>query len=78
MAAQRGTTPSYLPRLDIGDRANNALIAHGEDIVKPRDVGEKFQYEGELVAVFGCCATRWWRSEVTWCVGRTKDAGSGT
>jgi len=53
MAAMRGTKPSYPPRPDIGYRANNALIAHGENIVKPRDAGEQFQYEGELVAVFG-------------------------
>ncbi len=53
MAAKRGTKPSYPPRPDIGYRANNALIAHEEAIVKPRDAGEQFQYEGELVAVFG-------------------------
>jgi 2-keto-4-pentenoate hydratase/2-oxohepta-3-ene-1,7-dioic acid hydratase in catechol pathway len=53
MAAKRGTKPSFPPRPDIGYRANNALIAHGENIVKPRDAGEAFQYEGELVAVFG-------------------------
>ena len=53
MAAKRGTKPSFPPRPDIGYRANNALIAHGENIVKPRDAGEQFQYEGELVAVFG-------------------------
>src|SRR3954470_13538176 len=53
MAAKRGTKPSYPPRPDIGYRANNALIAHDENIVKPRDAGEQFQYEGELVAVFG-------------------------
>jgi 2-keto-4-pentenoate hydratase/2-oxohepta-3-ene-1,7-dioic acid hydratase in catechol pathway len=53
MAARRGTKPSFPPRPDIGYRANNALIAHEEDIVKPRDASEQFQYEGELVAVFG-------------------------
>ena len=53
MAARRGTKPSYPPRPDIGYRANNALVAHDENIVKPRDAGEQFQYEGELVAVFG-------------------------
>lgn len=37
----------------IGDRATSALIAHDEDIIKPRDSGEKLQYEGELVAVIG-------------------------
>src|SRR3954467_9256111 len=49
MAAKRGTKPSYPPRPDIGYRANNALIAHDENIVKPRDASDAFQYEGELV-----------------------------
>src|SRR6266567_5921468 len=53
MAKIRGTKPSYPSRPDIGYRANNALIAHEQNIVKPRDAGEQFQYEGELVAVFG-------------------------
>ena len=53
MAAKRGTKPSFPPRPDIGYRANNALIAHGENIIKPKLAGEEFQYEAELVAVFG-------------------------
>ena len=53
MAEKRGTEPSFPTRPDIGYRANNALIAHEDDIVKPSDAGEAFQYEGELVAVFG-------------------------
>ena len=53
MAAMRKTEPVFPRKPDIGYRANNALIAHGEDIVKPADSGEAFQYEGELVAVFG-------------------------
>jgi 2-keto-4-pentenoate hydratase/2-oxohepta-3-ene-1,7-dioic acid hydratase in catechol pathway len=53
MAQKRGTEPSFPKRPDIGYRANNALIAHEENIVKPADAGENFQYEGELVAVFG-------------------------
>jgi 2-keto-4-pentenoate hydratase/2-oxohepta-3-ene-1,7-dioic acid hydratase in catechol pathway len=53
MAAKRGTEPVFPKKPDIGYRANNALIAHDEDIVKPKDAGEAFQYEGELVAVFG-------------------------
>ena len=53
MAAKRGTEPSFPKKPDIGYRANNALIAHEEDIVKPKDAGDAFQYEGELVAVFG-------------------------
>ena len=38
---------------DAGYRANNALIAHGEFIVIPKDATEQVQYEGELVAVIG-------------------------
>ena len=53
MAAKRGVEPQFPPKPDIGYRANNALIAHEENIVKPKDSGEAFQYEGELVAVFG-------------------------
>ena len=53
MAEKRGTQPSFPTRPDIGYRANNALIAHEDNIVKPKDAGEAFQYEGELVAVFG-------------------------
>ncbi|MCA3150127.1 MAG: fumarylacetoacetate hydrolase family protein, partial [Rhodocyclaceae bacterium] len=52
-AKRRGVEPVFPPNPDIGYRANNALIAHGENIVKPADSGEQFQYEGELVAVIG-------------------------
>jgi 2-keto-4-pentenoate hydratase/2-oxohepta-3-ene-1,7-dioic acid hydratase in catechol pathway len=52
-AKRRGIEPVFPPKPDIGYRANNALIAHEESIVKPKDAGELFQYEGELVAVFG-------------------------
>ena len=53
MAAMRGVEPVFPTQADIGYRANNALIAHGENIVIPRDASEEVQYEGELVAVFG-------------------------
>jgi 2-keto-4-pentenoate hydratase/2-oxohepta-3-ene-1,7-dioic acid hydratase in catechol pathway len=53
MAAMRKTEPVFPKKPDIGYRANNALIAHEEAIVKPADSGEAFQYEAELVAVFG-------------------------
>ncbi len=53
MAAKRGAEPVFPKKPDIGYRANNALIAHEEAIVKPAEAGEAFQYEGELVAVFG-------------------------
>ena len=52
-AALLGREPDIPQKPDIGYRANNALIAHGENIVKPVDSTERFQYEGELVVVIG-------------------------
>ena len=52
-ARRRAVEPVFPQKPDIGYRANNALCAHGDPIVKPRDAGEIFQYEGELVAVIG-------------------------
>jgi 2-keto-4-pentenoate hydratase/2-oxohepta-3-ene-1,7-dioic acid hydratase in catechol pathway len=45
--------PKFYDRPRVGYRANSALIATGEDIVKPKDSGPRFEYEGELVAVIG-------------------------
>jgi len=53
MAARRAVTPNIPEKPDIGYRANNALIAHGEPIVIPHDATEKINYEGELVVVVG-------------------------
>ena len=52
-AKKLGRVPELPPFADIGYRANNALIAHGENIVIPNDAGELVQYEAELVAVIG-------------------------
>jgi len=52
-ARKRGQEPNLPKAADIGYRANNALIAHGEPIVIPADATERVQYEGELVAVLG-------------------------
>ena len=52
-ARKRGQEPNLPQAADIGYRANNALIAHGEPIVIPADATERVQYEGELVAVIG-------------------------
>jgi 2-keto-4-pentenoate hydratase/2-oxohepta-3-ene-1,7-dioic acid hydratase in catechol pathway len=52
-AEVKGTKPKFYDRPRVGYRANSALIAHGENIVKPRDAGPEFQYEAELVAVIG-------------------------
>jgi 2-keto-4-pentenoate hydratase/2-oxohepta-3-ene-1,7-dioic acid hydratase in catechol pathway len=58
-----------LPRKpDIGYRAANALIAHDEPIVLPRDATEKVQYEAELVVVIGKKAKRLSQDEALSCV----------
>lgn len=53
MAQAKGRNPVFYERPRVGYRANSALIATGEDIVKPDDASEEFQYEAELVAVVG-------------------------
>ena len=45
--------PKFYDRPRVGYRANSALIATGDDIVKPKMSGPRFEYEGELVAVIG-------------------------
>lgn len=57
-AKVKGTQPKFYDTPRVGYRANSALIATGEDIVKPRDAGPRFEYEGELVAVIGKPARR--------------------
>jgi 2-keto-4-pentenoate hydratase/2-oxohepta-3-ene-1,7-dioic acid hydratase in catechol pathway len=52
MAAKRGETPNIPQKPDMGYRAVNALIAHDEPVIIPRDA-TKIQYEGEIVAVIG-------------------------
>lgn len=52
-AARRGEKPVFPEKPDIGYRANNALTAHGEPVVVPRDATGKVHYEGELVVVIG-------------------------
>jgi len=53
MARAMKREPIYYERPRVGYRANSALIAHNEDIVKPADSTNEFQYEAELVAVIG-------------------------
>jgi 2-keto-4-pentenoate hydratase/2-oxohepta-3-ene-1,7-dioic acid hydratase in catechol pathway len=53
VAAKIGEKPNLPTQPDIGYRANNALIAHGETIVIPADATDQVQYEGELVVVIG-------------------------
>jgi 2-keto-4-pentenoate hydratase/2-oxohepta-3-ene-1,7-dioic acid hydratase in catechol pathway len=52
-ARLRGETPNVPSRAEIGYRAQNAIIAHGEDVVIPADATEKVHYEGELVVIIG-------------------------
>ncbi len=67
-ANKKGEVPKLPPAADIGYRANNALIAHGEPIVIPKDATERVQYEGELVAVIGRQAKRLSEAEALSCV----------
>ena len=67
-AALLGREPDLPQKADIGYRANNALIAHGEPIVIPKDATERVQYEGELVAVIGKTARRVSEDEALDCV----------
>jgi 2-keto-4-pentenoate hydratase/2-oxohepta-3-ene-1,7-dioic acid hydratase in catechol pathway len=57
-AKVKGTAPKFYDTPRVGYRANSALIATGDDIVKPKDAGPHFEYEGDLVAVVGKPARR--------------------
>src|SRR6478752_6853467 len=52
-ADKRGEVPAVPDRPEIGYRAQNALIAHDEDVVIPSFATEKIHYEGELAVVIG-------------------------
>ena len=45
--------PKFYDQPRVGYRANSALVATGDNIVKPKNSGPRFEYEGELVAVIG-------------------------
>jgi 2-keto-4-pentenoate hydratase/2-oxohepta-3-ene-1,7-dioic acid hydratase in catechol pathway len=53
VAARVGLPPNLPEKPDVGYRANNSLIAHGESIVIPADATDIVQYEAELVVVIG-------------------------
>lgn len=53
IAAKQGVEPNLPTQPDVGYRANNSLIAHGETIIIPKSATDKVQYEGELVVVIG-------------------------
>src|SRR6202000_808164 len=52
-ANRRGEVPNVPDRPEVGYRAQNALIAHDENVVIPANATEKIHYEGELVVVIG-------------------------
>ena len=52
VAAKQGIKANLPEQPDVGYRAVNALIAHEETVVIPRDAS-KVHYEGELVVVIG-------------------------
>jgi 2-keto-4-pentenoate hydratase/2-oxohepta-3-ene-1,7-dioic acid hydratase in catechol pathway len=68
VAKANGKEPNIPTEAHIGYRANNALIAHGEAIVKPTDAGEEFQYEAELVVIIGKQARNLSEAEALDCV----------
>ena len=68
VAALLGREPNIPTKADVGYRANNALIAHGEPIVVPKDATERVQYEGELVVVIGSKAKHLSEDEAFSCV----------
>jgi 2-keto-4-pentenoate hydratase/2-oxohepta-3-ene-1,7-dioic acid hydratase in catechol pathway len=68
MAQRRGVKPEFPPNADVGYRANNALCAHDDPIVIPKDAGELVQYEGELVVVIGKRCKRVSEAEALDCV----------
>lgn len=67
-AARGGVARNIPTKPDMGYRAQSALIAHGENVVIPRDASEKMQYEGELVAVIGKKAKHLSEAEALSCV----------
>src|SRR3984957_4266696 len=68
MAAKRGVEPVFPEKADIGYRANNALVAHGQNVVIPADATEKINYEGELVVVIGKQAKHLSKADAMSCV----------
>jgi 2-keto-4-pentenoate hydratase/2-oxohepta-3-ene-1,7-dioic acid hydratase in catechol pathway len=64
----KGGTPKFYDAPRVGYRANSALVASGRNIVKPRDAGPDFQYEGELVAVIGKRAKNVTPAEAEQCI----------
>src|SRR6478752_4729985 len=67
-ADKAGAVPNVPDRPEIGYRAQNALIAHDEDVVIPATATEKIHYEGELVVVIGKTAKHLTEADALSCV----------
>src|SRR5215470_7165441 len=67
-ADKAGTVPNVPDRPEIGYRAQNALIAHGEDVVIPSFATDKIHYEGELAVVIGTKAKHLTEADAMSCV----------
>jgi 2-keto-4-pentenoate hydratase/2-oxohepta-3-ene-1,7-dioic acid hydratase in catechol pathway len=67
VAAKHGIEANLPKQPDVGYRAVNALIAHGEPVIIPRDA-TKMQYEGELAVVIGKKAKHLSEAEALSCV----------
>lgn len=67
MADRRGEAPNLPAKPDMGYRAVNALIAHDEQVVIPRDATQ-VQYEGELAVVIGRRAKHLTEADALSCV----------
>lgn len=66
-AKKWGEAPNIPQKPDMGYRAVNALIAHDEPVVIPRDA-TRVQYEGELAVVIGKRAKHLSEAEALSCV----------
>ena len=66
-AAMHGTPVNIPQRAEIGYRAVNALVAHGEPVVIPADA-TRVQYEGEVAVVIGRKARHLSEAEALSCV----------
>jgi 2-keto-4-pentenoate hydratase/2-oxohepta-3-ene-1,7-dioic acid hydratase in catechol pathway len=67
-ADKRGEIPNVPDRPEIGYRAQNALIAHDEEVVIPANATGKIHYEGELVVVIGKKAKHLNRQDAMSCI----------
>jgi 2-keto-4-pentenoate hydratase/2-oxohepta-3-ene-1,7-dioic acid hydratase in catechol pathway len=68
VAEKSGIAAQVPAKPDMGYRASNALIAHGETVIIPRDATEAVHYEGELVAVVGRQAKHLRRQDALSCL----------